>query len=300
MDQDSSSDSEEDQEIVQIDFEFCSPKEIDFHSTKMLLRQLFGPDAIQFDLSALTDLIVGQTDIGTMIKTDTDENSDPVAFLSVIDLKEKSQCQATKKLLIDYFISKTMDYPNFNRKIRQVCSNASKDKVGLVLGDRLVNIPTEIMPPMYRLLNEEMKTASGAQPNDTINTDLSNSATTNTTKTFSNSPRQGPFDFDYLFILSRTYQEEASKLDKEDRISAKKSKTIPSKADLFSFHPEDEVLHKHALYYHSYKYSREPPSSDSKRAFYDYGVLPQGHIMLVKTSEMDELVKDLEVTIPPF
>lgn len=292
MDQDSNSsgnEEEEEEEFVQIDFEFCSPKEIDFHSTKLLLRQLFGPDSVQFDLSSLTDLIIGQTDIGTMIKTDTDENSDPVAFLSVIDLKDDSKAGPIKKQIIDYLISKTMDYPNFNRKIRQVCSKASKDRVGLVLGDRLVNIPTEIMPPMYRLLNDEMKNAGLSSSNNTDNN-------TNT-----NSSERGPFDFDYVFILSRTYQEEASKLDAEERISSKKQKmTTSKKSELFSFHPEDEVLHKHALYYHSYKYSREPPASDSKRAFYDFGVFPHGHIMLLKSNVMDELVKDLEVTIPPF
>lgn len=229
-----------------------------------------------------------------MIKTDTDEDSDPVAFLSVIDLKDKSKAETTKKQIIDYLINKTMDYPNFNRKIRQVCSTASKDRVGLILSERLVNIPTEIMPPMYKLLNEEMKNSNEDKSSKTEENNENNQSTTI-------SPKSGPFNFDYLFILSRTYSEEQSQLDKEERISAKKLKSVPGKKqELFSFHPEDEVIHKHTLYNHSYKFTREPPASDSKRAFYEFGIFPQGHVMLLKASEMDELVKDLEVTIPPF
>ncbi|VVT56632.1 uncharacterized protein SAPINGB_P005187 [Magnusiomyces paraingens] len=261
---------DDDDEIVNVDFDYFNFKEIDFHSTKNLLRQLLGPDSIQFDLSSLSDLIISQTSLGSTIKTDG-EDSDPLAILTAIDLKgEPTKCATAKHALIDYFIAKTQDYPKFNRKIRQIVSQASQDKVGLVFSERLINMPTEVVPPMYKMLQQELEADSE--------------------KTF-----------DYLLILSKTFQEEESQLDKEERISTKKSKRSPdTKKESYFFHPEDEVTQDHALYFHSFKYSKEPQASDSKRAFYDYGIFPQGHLILVKTDKLSELVQDLETRIPPF
>lgn len=307
---------DEDEDIVNVDFDFFSPKEIDFHSTKNLLRQLFGPDSILFDLSTLSDLIISQSDLGSTIKTDG-ENSDPLAILTAINLKDQSKAQSVKKGLIDYFIQKTQDYATFNRKIRQICSPGSKDRVGIIFSERLINMPTELMPPMYKMLLEEMKNSASLTDTSKSTSDASSKKEEkeekegeNDTKT--DSIKEKPsgshsFDFDYIFIVSKTFQEEESQLDKEERISAKKSRRAPpggrggsSKKQTFFFHPEDEVIHNHALYFHSYKYSKEPQSSDSKRAFYDYGIFPQGHLILLDSKKMPELVEELEVKIPPF
>lgn len=302
---------EDEEDIVNVDFDYYNPKEIDFHATKNLLRQLIGPDSKIFDLSALSDIITtSQTFIGSTIKTDGPD-SDPLAFLSVLSLKDSSSSKApvisvskkstaaavsqskstgghVKKALIDYFILKTQDYPKFNRKIRQICSSATDSKVGLILGERLINMPTEVIPPMYKMLSEEMKEASK-----------------------DSSDKSSDFNFDYIFILSRAFLEQASDLDREERKFSKKSKPTSSSnpedstsslknKEVFYFHPEDELIHNHALYYHSFKYSTEPQSSDSKRAFSDFGVYPLGHLILLETSKLSEMIEDLEVQIPPF
>jgi protein BCP1 len=73
---------------LDVDFEFFDPQpSVDFHGLKNLCRQLFGNDAQLFDLSALVDLILSQPTLGSTIKVDGNE-SDPYAFLSVINLKQ--------------------------------------------------------------------------------------------------------------------------------------------------------------------------------------------------------------------
>ena len=64
---------------------------MDFHGLKNLCRQLFDVDAQLFDLSALVDLILGQPTLGSTIKVDGNE-SDPYAFLSVINLRQHQVC----------------------------------------------------------------------------------------------------------------------------------------------------------------------------------------------------------------
>jgi len=75
-------------EILNVEFEWFDPQPaVDFQGLKLLLRQLFDTDAQIFDLSALSDLILSQPFLGSTVKVDGNE-SDPYAFLSVINLKE--------------------------------------------------------------------------------------------------------------------------------------------------------------------------------------------------------------------
>ena len=74
--------------MLNVEFEWFDPQpDHDFHGIKTLLRQLLDVDAIKFDLSALTNLILEQKLLGSTVKTDGNE-SDPYAFLSVLNLKE--------------------------------------------------------------------------------------------------------------------------------------------------------------------------------------------------------------------
>src|ERR1700743_3845204 len=79
-------------EMLDVEFEWFDPNpEVDFHGLKNLCRQLFDVDAQLFDLSALVDLILGQPTLGSTIKVDGNE-SDPYAFLSVINLRQHQVC----------------------------------------------------------------------------------------------------------------------------------------------------------------------------------------------------------------
>jgi protein BCP1 len=84
---DSESGQSDQEEIVNVDFDFFSPKEIDFHALKNLLRQLLGPDSQSFDVSSLADIVIKQKDLGSTVKADGEE-SDPFALLSVINLQQ--------------------------------------------------------------------------------------------------------------------------------------------------------------------------------------------------------------------
>lgn len=81
--------SDEEMDIVDVDFEWFDPQEIDFHGLKHLLRQLFDVDAQDFDISAVADMILAQPLLGSTVKTDGKE-SDPYAFLTVLNLQEHS------------------------------------------------------------------------------------------------------------------------------------------------------------------------------------------------------------------
>lgn len=177
------------------------------------------------------------------------------------------------KALIDYFILKTQEYPEFNRKLRQLFVSTSPAKVGLLVGERLINMPTEVIPPMYKMLVDEIAQA--------------------------NSKNQ-PFDFDYIILLSKTFTEEESQIDKEEKRQNKKGKMFENPKETYYFHPEDEAIQSHALFHKSYSFTNEAQNADSRRAFQESGISPQGHLILLESSKLPALVADLEAKFPPF
>lgn len=143
-----------------------------------------------------------------------------------------------------------------------------------MLTERLINIPSEVVPPMYKMLLEEISWA--VEENE-------------------------PYNFSHYLILSKTYQEVESHIDQDSSKSHKKKKQRlaagkqPSPA-VFYFHPEDEVLQRYAQLYGGFDYvnQQEEGQSDSKRAFQELGIRPQGHMILIEAEKFDPAVKATE------
>jgi len=110
------------------------------------------------------------------------------------------------------------------------------------------------------------------------------------------------YTFSHYLILSKTYTEVASKLDEEDnRPKKKKNKQASNNTETFFFHPEDEALHRHASCYGGYDYTtkQDDGHSDSKRAFQELGIKPQGHMILVEAEKFQAAVKHIGEYIKP-
>lgn len=102
-----------------------------------------------------------------------------------------------------------------------------------------------------------------------------------------------PYEFTHYLILSKTYSEVASKLDEEENRPQKKKKQKDAQLVTMYFHPEDEALHRHAIAFGDYDYTKQglDGSSDSKRAFQELGVKPQGHLTLLDKAKFADAVK---------
>ena len=79
---------QQDFDMLDVEFEWFDPQpEVDFHGIKSLLNQLFDVDAHMLDMSAITDLILGQPLLGSTVKVDG-QDTDAYAFLSILNLQE--------------------------------------------------------------------------------------------------------------------------------------------------------------------------------------------------------------------
>ncbi|KAH6958816.1 hypothetical protein FAVG1_03490 [Fusarium avenaceum] len=255
MVEDSSDD--EDFDMVNVDFEwFNFDPEVDFHGTKTLLRQLFDVDANLFNMSALSDLILSQPTIGSTIKVDGKAN-DAYALLTVLNTAVHQDKEPIKDI-IKYLVEKAQA----NSSLAPVADVLNTGKhVGLVFSERLINMPSELAPPLYSMLIDEVEAAVEDKE---------------------------PYDFSHYLILSKTYQELESKLDVENQ----KRKKAKEEAGMYYFHMEDEVLHKHAVAHGNFNYTKEDESAaDSKRAFQELGVKAHGHMILIEANKFPGAVK---------
>jgi protein BCP1 len=250
--------------MIDVDFEWFSPSEsVDFHGLKNLLKQLFDVDNQLFDLSELTNLILEQPALGSTVKTEGEE-SDPFAFLTVLNMHEHREKNVIKQLT-SYLIAKATADPALS-SLKTLLAPESKAQVGLVLSERFINMPHQIVPPLYTMLQDELAEAV---------------------------KQKEPYEFTHYLFISKCYTEVASKLDVEDNPPSKKSKAANSKAEIFYFHPEDEMWQRHAAAHAGFDYNLvgADGASDAKRAFQELGIRPQGNAILIEASKFGEAVK---------
>jgi protein BCP1 len=253
--------------MVNIDFEWFNFNEkIDFHGTKSLIRQLFDVDAILFDVSALADLILSQPTVGSTVKTDGEE-SDPFAFLTALNVQEHRQKKPMAQL-IEYLSEKAKASPAL-APVPELLGSGKH--VALLLSERLINMPSEVAPPLYSMLVDEIEAAVEDKE---------------------------PYEFTHYLIVSKTYHEIESTLNVEER----KKKKGKQEAPLYYFHPEDEVLQKHAAAFGSFPFTKiDEAVADSKRAFQEMGVMPMGSMILIEASKFAGAVKAVgEYLSPPL
>lgn len=128
-------------------------------------------------------------------------------------------------------------------------------------------MPHEVVPPMYTMLLEEIQWAV---------------------------EEKEPYTFTHYLVLSKCYSEIQSQLPSGDAPpSKKKNKKADVGQETFYFHPEDEVLHKHAVGFTDFDYDTpvDEGASDSKRAFQELGVKPKGHMVLIEADKFKGAVE---------
>jgi len=237
---------------VNVEFEwFNFDPEIDFHGTKTLLRQLFDVDAPLFDISGLADLILSQPTIGSTVKVEG-KATDAYAFLTALNTFQHREHKALAGVT-KYIAERAQTNPSLE-KIPSLLSGDAH--IGLVFSERLINMPSEIAPPMYSMLLDEVEAAVEDKE---------------------------PYEFSHYLVVSKTYHEVESTLEMEGERKKKKAK---EEAPLFYFHPEDEVLREHALVHGSFAYANDKETvADSKRAFHEMGVQAQGYLLLIEAGK---------------
>ena len=176
------------------------------------------------------------------------------------------------KSLVDYLLARLSLDPT-QKVITDTFKPSGPEHVGIVLSDRLINVPPEVAPPMYRMLQEEITWAI---------------------------EEKEPYTFSHYLIVSKTYQDKGqdSSTDGDRSLQKRKKLEFSQKAQdaIGDFHPEDQVLRKHAIAYADFPYQKEETTRDTGlgKAMQELGLKPQGHVILCKASDFEAAVKAME------
>ncbi|OLY84198.1 Protein bcp1 [Smittium mucronatum] len=285
FDSDSGSESEDsnDMDIVNVDFDFFDPKDIDFHAIKRMVSTMFADDQDMFDTSELANMIVNQKLVGSTVKVSGED--DPYAFLTVLNMNSASNkiMDQIKKYLLDkcsrFASSETRS------KFSEIMSTSSTDRVGLLINERLVNMPAQIVPPMFKMLFEELEWAI----ND-----------------------NEPYDFDYYILIAPIYNEiqppssapdDATTTTSTDRLipghvpsGPKKSRVEPQ---TFYFHPEDEFIEPFVALKFDFRFSKNQRPPETRDSFNDFGLLPSKRCFVIHKSNLLPIYNKIHTVFKP-
>ncbi|KAF8525254.1 p21-C-terminal region-binding protein-domain-containing protein [Hysterangium stoloniferum] len=269
---DQDDDSDSDVSLIDVDFEFFDPRPVDYIALKRLMVQLFQTDVEQIDVHEMAELIIAQPLVGTTVKTDGIE-SDPYAYLTVLNLAVHKDNVAIKTLT-QYILKKAAASPSLQSMLQTLFTT---QQVAFVFSERLINMPVQVVPPMYRMLSDEMQWA--IEENE-------------------------PYTFSHYIFISRTYRlsaEEENAMEDVQMTSppTKRSKkkftpaakpTVPS---VHSFHPEDEQIQKFAAHTLDYEFSNKQPREQDS-----FGTDVAGRLMLMPADRFPALVRAMAEAYP--
>ncbi|KAK9666307.1 hypothetical protein RND81_14G176100 [Saponaria officinalis] len=253
----SSSEEETDQEVIQADFAFFDPKPNNFHGVKTLLQSYL--DDKQWDISSFVDLIIAQTTVGSVVRIEDDEDEGLFAFLTALNLGryKNHKCIAEIK---DYLLKVCPeDGPTGNLK---ALLEDQAEHVGLIVSQRVTNLPPQLLPHLYDALFDEISWATEDEPTE----DLRKS-----------------FRFKHFLLVSRIYKKIAQ---------SKKGSTSSTDEDVIYVKAEDELFHQLCSWSFTFSLQTQPPAAQELKNYRMMGL-----VMAVKADKAPTFRKKLRSLI---
>ncbi|CDY23438.1 BnaC04g49660D [Brassica napus] len=204
-----SSDEEDSQGDVQADFEFFDPKPTDFNGVKILLKNYL--DDKEWDLSSFVDLVLEQTTVGTVVKVADDEDESVFAVVSALNLaryKEHKCFRELKEFLLQVCSEKSV------AKDLEAMLEKKAQGVGVLVSQRVMNLPPQLLPPLYDGLFDEVSWATEDEPTEEL---------------------RGSFRFKWYLLVTKIYKLKNPKQRKPRRGEEEEEETVFLK-------PEDELF----------------------------------------------------------
>lgn len=153
---------------LQADFEGRNPEDSDFHGIKQLLRQLFLKSNV--DLGGLAQIIISQNYIGSVVKQclddgqedddDEDDGSDGVFGVTTVVNITKRKNEPSVAQIRELLTKLSQDHadPRTKELIKYILADDSQH-TGLVINERILNIPAAISVPLFASLQTELEKA---------------------------------------------------------------------------------------------------------------------------------------------
>eukprot|EP00850_Spirogloea_muscicola_P016229 SM000130S27116 [mRNA] locus=s130:216772:219735:- [translate_table: standard] len=257
---------QEGQELIAVDVEFHDPAPPDFHGIKALLRNYLD-DAPVWDLSGFADIIVAQRTVGSVVKTAGEDS--PIGVISILSPERYREKQCMKDL--QSFLRKKCGGKPEAAGLEALWA-AGRPNVGLLVCERVLNAPADILPPLYQGLFDEVGWAIEDEPK----------------------PLRAFFRFEKYLILTRMYKELRKLVEPASRLKGKRLKREMEKAerDFVYIKPEDEIFHKLSSWSFSF-----PVRAEEQAAHHSRGLRQLQLVMVVEACKIPQFHVQLRALI---
>ena len=145
------SDEDGDEEFTNVTFEFFDPIPDDFWSVEHFLRD-FVDDAKDFPAQQLAQVVANQVMVGTMVKTGADDY--PIGFITALNVSWH-RTQPAVALVLKFLTAHCLA-PRKQATLQALLRDAATHPVGLILQDRVINMPLELIPPLHQALLDDV------------------------------------------------------------------------------------------------------------------------------------------------
>nr|GEZ79351.1 hypothetical protein [Tanacetum cinerariifolium]GEZ79362.1 hypothetical protein [Tanacetum cinerariifolium] len=197
---------------VQADFAFFDPKSDDFHGVKVLMTTYL--DNKEWALSSFVDLILEQTTVGTVIKIEGDEDNGIYGFVSALNLQRYKDHKCMTE--VKEFLLKACPDKEIKDKMQSYLGPQAAD-VGLLVSQYVVNMPPQLLPPLYDGLFDEILWATEDEPTKEL---------------------RKSFCFQHYLLVSKVYKHKNGDQKKNKKVSSSSSEE-----DIIYLKAEDEIFH---------------------------------------------------------
>ena len=150
-DDDDDEEDGEDDGLINVEFSFVDPIPIDFKSVRRLLES-YLPGVKTFNASALAEVITAQVQLGTMVKVKDD--LDVYAMATIVPLAVHRDTDWAKDIRA-YLLAHCKD----SKKRAALSALFDGGRVGLLLNERVVNVPPELCPALHGALCADIEWA---------------------------------------------------------------------------------------------------------------------------------------------
>jgi len=257
-------DQADDMEDVQVELDLVDLEEKDYHSTKQfLLNYLDGKVFLTTDLA---DLIVTRKEIGTSIRVNGTDDS--YGFVSVLNMHHHAGVKAILEIR-NHMLQKCAD--KATRDVLVSLFTDSSKGLGLLLNERMVNIPDALAPPLHQNLFDEIAIAF------------------NTEKAAAAPGTQLYWDIENYIFITTIYLESLP-----TRVPTGKRNKQQNEESLYRYQKaEDEIYLKHASVRCEWA-GRKVPHAMTGVSLTEMRVLA-----VVNRSKIPVILKELAETYPP-
>ena len=184
--------SAKEKEVINVEFIFSCIKEEYFSMIKSLIRPIFQFEKVS--LTGLSDLIIQMREnVGTTIIPDDDEDK-IVGVFTVIPFRYFKENPSVMQI-VSMINEKIEGAEGLTSNAKLKAKNILKKKaIGMIINERIINIPEELIPPAMKFISKEINECVSADDYD------------------------GRFKLEYMIIITRVAKRRESKGKKRKQI----------------------------------------------------------------------------------